>query len=133
MQRVENSGQISVGRDFVVEQSIQSQSNLLVNCDTPTLFAEREFRAENLAIERTSKRKFLLKRVGYCIFALLLFSGYLVFLGKPDFAQAACGFGSLGLAYLALVADRTPSEFELQERAAINEIYLILKARRAVG
>jgi hypothetical protein len=132
MKGIENSGSISVGNDLNIDQTVIAQSNLLINCDTAELLSERQFRLENLEGEIKAKRLRILKVVGFCILFILGLGSYFLLQGKPDLSQAIVTLGGLGLAYLAYHADQSQSEFEAQERHALKEIWLILKARRAI-
>lgn len=130
MRDFNNGGDLNVGGDLHITDNSSNEHKLLIHCATEELLLERPFRQGNLRLEFKRKLNRTLPFIGLAVLTFLGTAIWAQINGKIDLVAFAVGVGSLLVGYASLQATLEPNAFELQERAAIEEINMILKSRR---
>ncbi len=130
MRDFKNSGDLNIGGNLNITDNSYSEHKLLIHCSSEVLLKERPFREENLKIEQKKKQKQLLPFLGVTVILFLAAAIWAQINGKADLVSFVLGASSLIIGYASIQATLEPSAFERQERAAIEQINLILKSRR---
>lgn len=131
MRDIRNGGDINVGGNFHINDNSTNEHKFLVHCSIEELLQERPFRQGNLKLEFKRKLDGALPVLGVAVVAFLGAAIWALFNEKVDLAASILGMGSLIVGYGALKATLEPNAFEQQERAALAEIAMILRSRRA--
>ncbi|GLQ98330.1 hypothetical protein [Dyella mobilis] len=123
-------GDINVGGDvYIHDQSIEHK--LLIHCANDELHAERTHRKMLLRNERFGKVKRL--ALLWLVVTLLLCAGalWLYWHGQTNFSALLLGGGGITCGLVSVKTFEQPTEFEMRQIAALNEIKHILRERGA--
>jgi hypothetical protein len=121
-------GNINVVGDVnIIDNS--EQLKLLVQCTNDELFEERKHRTNLLKNEKKRKyKKSGIFFISVIIISILVSIGiYLA--GNSDLASFVLGGGGLVASAASIKISTNPSEFEMRQAAALNEIRMILRER----
>jgi len=125
-----NAGDINVHGDMNVGDNSYSQHKLLIHCSSEELQQERPFRLGNIRIEQSKKVKRLRPFYAVSVVLFIAAAAWATANGKSDLISFLMGSASILLAYASLKATIEPNLFQIEERAAVDEISKILKQRR---
>ncbi len=123
-----NSGDIQ-GNITINNNSNNISHKLLIHCNNQELLHEEQHRVKILRKEKSRKNVHLFKILAFSASLILIATLWFYIQGRMDTVSYMVGAAGAIVGLAGLSKNSKPTEFELRQQSALNEIQLLLRER----